>query len=218
MDNGITDTPEQVLDQYISQDLVTLMKNSEPYIQILYYRRIVKMIQELETPPDWIVIADLDEFWFSSTHSTISKALLEVPDSIDIVYCNWKEFGPSLDGFHPASLRKELVYRNPQQTSPKYCFRTCKVNADTLNCHDASNDLDKERAIRNPEYLTLHHYYCQSEQYWNSVKVPRGYALGDLTVYGSLFYNEFEKRGAKVCTLLDTTLADLLEKSDEKVI
>lgn len=207
MDNGSTDQPETVLQDYIDKGLVMLFKDPTKYIQITYYKSIVEQIQKENVKSDWIVIADLDEFWFS-TKGNLKKALAEIPENYSVISCGWKEFGPSADGFHPRSLRKELVYRNPSLTSPKYCFRTMKINTIDLECHHIDN-VPSECILRNPNNISLHHYFCQSEEYWYSVKIPRGYALGDLSVYGTEQLEVFTKR-AKVCTLLDTTLADLL--------
>lgn len=214
LDNGSTDNPLSILQDYIDRGLVQLMYEDKKWIQITYYKNIVKAIQTLPSPSDWVVIADLDEFWFS-TEGLLKDRLNTIPEQYTVVTCGWKEFGPSQDGFQPSSLRKELVYRNPNRTSPKYCFRTMKINPLDLECHHIEN-ISPEVCLVNPESIHLHHYYCQSEEYWNSVKIPRGYALGDLSVYGCHLYDEFNKR-AKVCTLLDTTLADLVKKFEEEL-
>ncbi len=214
LDNGSTDNPELLLQNYIDNGLVQLFKNAARWIQISYYKEIVSKIQEIDPNlrPDWVIVADLDEFWFS-TQGILKDALQKIPEAYSVVYCNWREFGPSEDGFHPTSLRKDLLYRNPETTSPKYCFRTTRINAQDLECHHIEN-VTPDVCILNPESIILHHYYCQSEEYWKSVKIPRGYALGDLFFYANSLYDEFRKRSA-VCTMYDSTLADLVKKFEQ---
>lgn len=210
LDNGSTDQPEKVLDPFLQDGFVTCLFDKTPFIQIKYYQSIVKHIQELEQPPDWILIADLDEFWFSTT-TNLCNEHEQVPEHIRCVYCSWIEFGPSEDGSHPSSLRKELVYRNPTTLSPKYCFRTMQVQPEAVKIHEVL--IPEKDCIRNPTGIRLHHYFTQSYEYWHCIKIPRGSSMGDLSVYANTQQRKlFEERGSAVCTVLDTTLSDLVKQ------
>lgn len=213
LDNGSTDHPEHLLNTYMRDGVVTCLVDNTPCIQIKYYQSIVKHIQTQDTPPDWILIADLDEFWFSTT-TNMRDELQRIPQNIRCVYCSWTEFGPSEDGCHPTSLRKELIYRNPNTLSPKYCFRTMEVPPHAVMIHEVQ--IPDEDCIRNPVGIRLHHYFTQSYEYWHCIKIPRGSSMGDLSVYADTQNRKlFEERGSAVCTVLDTTLADLVKQNEE---
>ncbi len=202
VDNGSDDNPLEILRPYIHKKLVSYIYNSGQHIQLAVNRQISEQIQELENAPEWILIADIDEFWFG-TEKLLVDELEEIPYDKDVIYTHWYEFGPSADGFQPKSLRKELVYRNPTLLSPKFCFRTDCIDRDQINIHHI--DIDTSKVWCNDNIIRCHHYYCQSTEYWNTVKIPRGHINGDLSVYDK----DFEKR-ATPCTMLDTTLADML--------
>jgi hypothetical protein len=212
-DNESDDNLLEVLDPYIQKGLVDIIGVKGNTGQIPSYRYFTDLIQSQQNPPEWILIADGDEFWFGE-HKLLKDALLEYPENVHVIYRCWREFGPSSDGFHPDSLRKELIYRNPDETSPKFIFRTQKIQPINVWIHEI-RDYPEEFQLRETKNIHCHHYFCQSLEFWNSVKIPRGCNDGDLTVYAT--NNVFEKRAAQ-CTMIDTTLADLLKKFEEKSI
>lgn len=128
-------------------------------------------------------------------------------ESIHVISRKWREFGPSEDGFHPPSLRKHLVFRNPNETSPKCCFRTMKVQPSDVQIHQIDNVLP-EHIWNEKEALHIHHYFCRSEEYWYTIKIPRGYVMGDLNVYAC--ENTWRDRSTP-CIFLDTNLADRID-------
>jgi hypothetical protein len=177
------------------------------------YRSYTHSIQALPNPPEWILIADLDEFWYGE-EKLLKDVLTEYPESVHVIYRTWRIFAPSEDGFQPMSLRKELVNRKPVETSPKFIFRTNSVNPENVWIHEVRN-IPAEHEVRETTRLHCNHYYCQSLEYWNTVKIPRGHIMGDLYVYNcmNMFYDN-----AEGCTLLDTTLADKVRKFEEEGI
>lgn len=202
-DNESTDSPLSILQPYIDAKYVTYMKIEGNAQQIYVYEQFTRMIQSLPCPPDWICVADLDEFWFGQ-NAILSKVLQVYPESVYVVCRGWREFGPSEDGSHPTSLRKHLVYRNPNESSPKCCFRTMKVQPTDVKIHHVEN-VSPEHILYEKEALHIHHYFCRSAEYWYTIKIPRGYAMGDLNVYA--LEHTWRDRSTP-CTLFDTNLAD----------
>lgn len=205
-DNGSTDNPLELLKPYIDEGFVTYFPFEGLYVQIEFDRCVCKKIQELQNPPDWILIADLDEFWFGEKQS-LNSLLKEIPDSVDVIYKCWREFGPSEDGFQPESLRQNLLFRNPAETSPKYIFRTNRIPVEKIFNHEI-RDYPEERVDRENKSIHCHHYHLQSLEHYHAVRIPRGYMCGDLSVYSNK-EEHFDKR-ATLCTLYDNTLANLV--------
>jgi hypothetical protein len=210
-DNESSDSPLEILQPYIESGFITYDIIVGHNMQISFNRLWTKRIQSLENPPDWILIADLDEFWYGET-KLLKDVLLDFRKSIHVVYTWWREFGPSEDGFQPSSLRKDLVYRNPQLRSPKFMFRTNQVDAENVWIHEVRNIPEETTHVEN-SILHCNHYFCQSLEYWRSVKIPRGCVMGDLSVYSSM--ETFNSR-AEPCTMLDTTLAEQVRKFEEE--
>jgi hypothetical protein len=212
-ENDSNDDTLDILEPYIKNGLVDLIHVKGNREQINSYRYFTNQIQNSKNIPDWILIADGDEFWFGE-NTLLKNALLQYDDNVHVIYRHWREFGPSIDGFHPNSLRKDLVYRNPQETSPKFIFRTTKIKPEHVWIHEI-RDYPAEFQLQETKNIHCHHYYSQSLEYWNLVKVVRGCNDGDLSVY--LCGNFFETRSA-LCIQLDTTLADLVKKFETKSI
>ena len=204
-DNESNDNPLSILEPYIDKGFVTYLKVDGNGKQIFINRYFTEKIQELENPPDWIIIADIDEFWFGE-HKLLKDALLDYSDDVHVIYRAWREFGPSADGFQPSSLRKELVYRNPEETSPKFIFRTMKISPECIWIHEI-RDYPEEYQVIEKKNIHCHHYFCQSLEYWNTVKIPRGYVNGDLSIYSE---DGLFQRRSKPCTYLDKTLSDMI--------
>ncbi len=212
-DNESNDDPLKILQPYIDDGFVTYIPYPGKAIQIEFYRVLTQKIQSLQTPPEWTIMVDLDEYWFGQS-ALLKDVLADYPDTIDVISRCWREFGPSEDGFQPESLRKELVYRNPVETSPKFAFRTLRVKPNQVWIHEI-REHPEDRIHVETEKLHCHHYHCQSLEHYMSVRIPRGYAMGDLSVY-SLVDESFHKRGA-LCTFQDTNLAEKVVTFEEKV-
>jgi glycosyltransferase involved in cell wall biosynthesis len=216
-DNESTDNPLEILQPYIDKGIITywidtrhMIKTSNPvrHIQIEIYREVVYNIQNLTIPPEWIVVCDLDEFWYGKK-TTISNVLRDYLPTVHVVYLDWLVFGPSESGFHPESLRKELVYRRAYVGSPKFCFRTKNIYYNDVCVHVIDN-ISSENSINGSDKLQLNHYVCQSQEYWQTVKIPRGCIVGDMSIYNNTYFIE----NSIDCTTLDTELSDQVKKSE----
>lgn len=219
-DNDSTDNPLEILQPYIEKGLITYWidkdhakyHNFTRHIQKEIYQSTVSAIQtQAKITPDWILIADLDEFWYSSW-KTIQDEIQRLPPTIQIIYANWRIFGPSEFGEHPVSLRKELVYRRPNETSPKYMFRTFAVDPVEIDIHCINHTFNESEILRNSPTIHLNHYVLQSFWYWANVKIPRGCIVGDASVYTIDYWN----RELEGHTVLDRQLADQVEKSESE--
>ncbi len=202
-DNESTDSPLEILQPYIDAKYITYSKILGNAVQEYVYYNFTKAIQELESPPEWICIADLDEFWFGQ-EKPMNEVLADYPETVHVVSRAWREFGPSEDGIHPPSLRNHLVYRNPTETSPKCCFRTLNIKPDQVYIHHIEG-VSAENICYETTKLHIHHYFCRSIEYWTTIKIPRGYAMGMMNIYA---YESTWRERSTACTLLDTNLAD----------
>lgn len=202
-DNESTDSPLTILQPYIDTNYVTYIKVEGNSQQVGVYMQFTRMIQSLASPPEWICVADLDEFWFGQD-DILSNVFGTYPESTHVIYRGWREFGPSEDGSHPPSLRKHLVYRNPYESSPKFCFRTMKINPSDVKIHHVEN-VPSEHICDKTKNIHIHHYFCRSKEYWYTIKIPRGNCMGDLNIYA--FESTWTDRSTP-CTFLDTNLAD----------
>jgi hypothetical protein len=210
-DNGSTDNPLEILQPYIDQGLVTYwidtdhtsLHNYKRHIKLGQVRQVVYKIQtEAQIKPDWILIADLDEFWYCDS-GMITELLGQIPESVKYISKGWRVFGPSEDGEHPKSLRKELMYRQPIESSPKYFFRTFAVTPDEIHDHHIDTHLDSSEQL-SPSTLHCNHYVLQSFWYFTNIKIPRGCAAGDMGVYSI----DYWFRNLEGHVLIDTSLAD----------
>lgn len=217
-DNGSTDNPLEILQPYIDQGLVTYwidtdhtsLHQFQRHIKLEQVRQAVYNIQKgSQQKPDWILIADLDEFWYCDS-GTITDLLHSISPSIKIVIKGWRVFGPSESGEHPKSLRKELVYRQPIESSPKYFFRTFAVAPDEIHDHHLDKPIDNSEQIW-PSTIHCNHYVLQSFWYFTNIKIPRGCAAGDHSIYTI----DYWFRNLDGHTLLDSGLADQVKKSEE---
>jgi len=209
-DNDSNDNPLEILQPYIDKKIITYWidtrhpsKMEYKYnIQIEAYKYIVDKIQNLDIPPEWILICDLDEFWYGRK-TTIKSTLSIYPESVHLIMIGWYTFGPSTNDLHPESLRKELVYRREIKGSPKYMFRTMKINYMDIHAHNIDN-ISSENTIWENDNLQLNHYICQSREYWETIKIPRGYIIGDLSVYSGNYFEE----NSEGCVILDNELSN----------
>jgi hypothetical protein len=218
-DNGSTDNPLSILQPYVDKGLVTTWVDSthtsqfvfQRHIKLEQVRQVVHRLQtEVSQKSEWILIADLDEFWYTDS-GIILDYLQTVPSHIKLISKGWRVFGPSEDGEQPKSLRTELVYRQPQETSPKFFFRTMSIPY--LNIHDHHVDTPlTPNEISSPSNLHCNHYVLQSYWYFTQIKIPRGCAAGDSSVYTI----DYWFRNLEGHTTFDIALAEQVEKSEVK--
>ncbi|WP_170773622.1 glycosyltransferase family 92 protein [Ruegeria lacuscaerulensis] len=209
IDNGSTDNSMEVISSFLSSGFVEVVSLPQKHKQVAHYW---EAFQKFQVPQlfEWMLVADVDEFWFCKDGAKLVDAL-EQFDDVDVVYANWTVFGTSGHKEHPNSLRKNLVKRKPG-LSPhkwrKYLVRTSvPKKLGDIGVHYVRG-ADSCRTISDNETFQINHYQFQSLHYWQNVKLTRGDA--------DKFHQDHSRKLQhlidfdKLCTELDTQLADRL--------
>lgn len=125
---------------------------------------------------EWLLVADLDEFWFCKDGRQIGERLTGF-DECDVIYCNWTMFGSSGLQNHPDSLRAGLRFRWDELGGhhwTKYICRTEVVRSSkALGIHKIFGACSS-RTITDNMHFQLNHYPIQSREYFAKVKMTRG--------------------------------------------
>lgn len=175
IDNGCTDETIEVLQSHHRSSDITIFNLPRPYRQAEHYRHVFKSAK-IRKRFKWLIIADGDEFWFSpSGHSLV--AVLESMNDLDLIYCNWTNFGSSSHQAHPSSLRRELLQCAPTlgpHALTKWAARTDAIRRiSQIRVHKVSGCRSTHTASDN-ENLQINHYVTQSLRFWTEVKMKRG--------------------------------------------
>jgi len=208
IDNGSDDNSVELVRSHPLSDRVDLLLRPEPHRQGHHYREAYDLLKIRERV-EWLIIADIDEFWFRKDGGSI-KELLSRYHVVDLVYTNWSVFGSNGFDHHPASLRRDLTMRRPKlaaHENTKWICRTSALRAEQIYTHKI-RDIDSRRVISDNVELQLNHYVIQSREYFEKVKMVRGDA-SRAENDGIRDWGYFEARDV-ACTATDTTLKDLV--------
>jgi hypothetical protein len=170
IDNGSSDQPLDILKDYINKKLVTYIYKPDPYKQLEHYRSVFKS-KTLKKESYWLIIADLDEFFYGLKNKIIN--ILPYLNKFDVVYCNWIMFGSNDLDDHPKDIRISITNSNNKfHDNKKYIFKTNSIiNPSQIQIHKI--DLVKRIYCGN-SVIHLNHYPIQSKEYFKAVKIPRG--------------------------------------------
>ena len=113
IDNGSTDNSASLLQPWIDQGVVKLIQLEEPYKQKAHYRTAFKKFH-IADQCQWLMIADLDEFWFCKKEGVNIREALNYYDNFDVIYTNWSIFGSSGHKAHPPDLRTQFCMRHQE--------------------------------------------------------------------------------------------------------
>jgi hypothetical protein len=207
IDNGSTDDTVAKARVLEAQEKVRLIRLRRPHRQRQHTWTAYEKF-EIARHSDWVLIADLDEFWFCPNGDTLPTALAGFPE-IDLIYCNWVQFGSGGLIRQPPSVREGFTLRRPGLAShTKYICRTAAVTAPTdLHIHRVRSP-NPLRTVTNPPRFQLNHYSIQSLEFFQSVKMTRGDAGGQAKdSMRDMDYFHLHDDG---CTQTDRTLADLV--------
>lgn len=162
----------------------------------------------------WVLPADADEFWYAPRGGRIVDALARL-DDFDLIYCNWATFGALKGDQHPASLRKDLVWRQPDLGPHKYSKWVAKTDAlgggAAIRLHRIDG-VSSERTVTETATLAVNHYITQSKSFWFDIKMTRGDAV-DPALAAKRDGQMFEDIN-KACTVEDRRLADLVARHE----
>lgn len=174
IDNGSTDSSYDKIKPWLEAG-VSYIRLDRPYRQREHYWTAIKKFN-VRKNWKWLLIADLDEFWFVKNGQSLRSKL---PDyqGLDVVYCNWSNFGCPDDAPHPNSLRTELLLRHPElgpNVSRKYLVRANKLRKLKMVGVHTIKGLDSARTVSDNTNLQMNHYRTQSRHFWTEVKMTRG--------------------------------------------
>jgi hypothetical protein len=173
IDNGSNDNPLSVLQEYIDKGIVSYYFLPEQYKQVEHYRFVFDKAN-LKKETYWLVVCDLDEFFFG-VDKRLKIKLRSFDNDVDYLLCNWKMFGSDGNIKHPDDIRKDIVYRAKDlHPNRKYIFKP-QIVKDSSNVwiHELV-DINVERRRIGNNLIQLNHYPIQSLEFFEKVKMTRG--------------------------------------------
>ena len=180
IDNGSTDDTVAKAWLWIEKmrggAVVNLVEYPEQHRQQAHYWSAFQEFKIAELC-EWLMIADLDEFWFCKDGGPIDD-YLRGHSGTDVIYTNWSQFGSNGHVAQPESLRTGFTQRDPKlDRHTKSIFRTYIADrADSIRVHHVMRASPFRIRTEN-KHLQLNHYATQSRDYWFNVKMKRGDAV-----------------------------------------
>jgi len=178
IDNGSTDNPLEILQDYIDHGLITYYYRAEKYQQPQHYRYVFDN-EKLNEKTEWLCICDLDEFFFGTGKILANE--LDNFDEYDIIYTNSYFYGSDHLIEHPKDIRTGIVHRQSDlENGIKYIFRpqiVCDSSEIWIHWLVHSGSLQKkimERETFENKKIRLNHYPIQSKDYFMNIKMKRG--------------------------------------------
>lgn len=207
IDNGSTDATQDVLRPWLADGRVKAITLPRPHRQHAHYWTAIRRLG-IRRDCQWLMVADLDEFWFCRDGRKLGEAL-DAFTGFDVIYANWSIFGSSGHVDHPPSIRLGLTMRQPElggHAATKWICRTSRLRrAANIGIHKIRGSCSS-RTVSDNRLFQINHYVIQSEAYFRKVKMSRGDAtkpeldsLRDMTYF---------KRVDDLCTVEDRLLAD----------
>lgn len=212
VDNGSTDGSFARAQRWVDKGCVDLISRPERHRQADHVWEATNAF--VLGRYQWLLVADLDEFWFCPDGSKLSSKLC-TPDffDVDVIYANWMMFGSSGLKAHPQSIRTSLVHRQvglEAHRNRKYICRTSVLRfRSNFGVHKVSG-ADSARTVSDNQAFHLFHYPIQSLEYFQEVKMTRGDAMSSRS--DNVRDMAYFLRHDAICTQEDRTLATLVEE------
>jgi hypothetical protein len=215
IDNGSTDDTVAKAKAWVDKGFVDLIERPRPHRQLFHYWDAIRTFS-IRKNCEWLLIADLDEFWFCPDGQSLPEKL-KIFNNFSVIYANWALFGSSGLLRQPESVRRAFLNRDPKlynNAETKYIVRTSAIKRRTQIQIHKFRGADSARTLSDNENFALFHYRIQSREYFDRVKKLRGDALFSAedfnfhNVRDDMYFKEFDSR----CTLVDRRLADLVEQ------
>ena len=220
IDDGSTDTSHQILDPYISRGLVTLMvdrrkEHNPPISMVERYNLLFKPYFYSST---WMLHIDLDEFVYSRGQS-IARYLKLVASDVGSITVPWKHFGSSGHVKKPkGSMVQSFLWRDAHPEGGalgKTIYRTEAVRKIDMHWQhlkpgfrtgyplprgrmgsqsvvaEGTKDLTGEQ-LMDRMALHLNHYRVRWREWYVTVKMTRGIADRDDSVYDEEYFKRFD--------------------------
>lgn len=174
IDNGSTDRSIEIARSHPRIDDVILVERPKKHSQVMHYREVVQTLRVWEQV-EWLVVADLDEFWFCKDGRELPEYLAAEKKN-DLIYSNWTVFGSNGLEKHPDSLRLSITAchdRLDRHVNTKWILRSKLLTKAALDIHKVYG-VCSGRVISDNTELQLNHYMIQSREFFEKVKMTRG--------------------------------------------
>lgn len=207
IDNGSDDNYMEILQKYIDKGIVTLYVLDEKYA-IMKHTRFVYDAERIWEKSKWLLIVDLDEFWYC-LNSTISNELKNL-EMYDVIISRWRLFGTSGCITHPDDIRIANIHTesvHPHGT--KYLFKTAAVKSEQIEIHSITNN---DNTYIDVETFRINHYCIQSLEYFQNVKMIRGDAesSGNDHIRNMDYFHRYDS----AATIIDEDLKNMVLSSN----
>ena len=225
IDNGSTDDPLSILQEYIDQGTVTYTYRPERFQQRHLYQQVYDN-EKLQENTQWCCVCDLDEFFYGTNNNTtvnlrdiastatddvvrplanvlLRDVLQSMESETDVILSNWVMFGHENLVEHPKDIRTAIVHREVELNGNTKCiFKTKGVTSSMVHIHSLENYQGPVK-VEN-ERIHLNHYVLQSLEFFQNVKMTRGAA--DCPQHENVRTMSYFHRYNVNCTLLDEQL------------
>jgi FkbM family methyltransferase len=212
IDNGSTDNPFDILQEYIDKGIVSYYYRAEKYQQVQHYRYVFDT-ENLKEKTELLCICDLDEFFFG-TEQKLVDAICEF-DEYNVIYTNSFFYGSDNLIDHPKDIRTAILHREEDiENGTKYIFKPSAINDSSeiwIHWLVNSGTIQKKHMneITQNNKIRLNHYRIQSFEYFKNVKMTRGdvsvqtnESIRDLTYFENY---------TKIATIKDDILKQIVE-------
>jgi hypothetical protein len=208
IDNGSTDDTVAKAKAWVAKGHVQLVEYPARHQQVQHYRTAFRHFG-IARQCEWVLVADLDEFWFCPAGDSLAHALEEF-DQYDVIYSNWVMFGSGGLIEHPDSVREGFTLRREGvagHNETKYICRSRVLEKPSaLGIHKVRGG-DSMRTVSDTQRFQLNHYPIQSEAFFRAVKMTRG--ASDTASSDFIRDMDYFRRYDQGCDHQDRQLADL---------
>lgn len=210
IDNGSTDNGISLLQPWIDKGIVKLIVLKIPWKQKEHYQTAFNHFHIAEEC-QWLISADLDEFWFCKKKGVGIREALGHYDEFDVIYTNWSVFGSGGYKIHPNSLRTQLLMRHKELGGHSHTKWICQTKILTdlkdLGIHKIKWACSS-RTISDNEMFQINHYVTQSLDYFTKIKMTRGDATNKIeeNTRNIDYFNRYNEP----CIVKDTLLSGMV--------
>ena len=177
IDNGSTDNPFKILEEYINNGIITYYYRPEKFQQSQHYRYVFDK-ENIQNNTKWLCICDLDEFFFGINDLLINT--LNDFEDYDVIYTNSHFYGSDNLIEHPSDIRTAIIHREDDiSNGTKYIFKPSAINNSLeiwIHWLVESGTLQRKKMneVWQTDKIRLNHYRIQSYEYFTKVKMIRG--------------------------------------------
>ena len=215
IDNGSTDNPLSILQEYIDKGIITYFYLPEKHKQVEHYRYVFDK-ENLKKKTKWLAVCDMDEFFYG-VDQKLSTKIKSLDYYFDYILCNWKMFGSDGLKEHPTDIRTSITHcATNLWEETKYIFKTSIIkNSSSIWIHKLIDIpyINKSRIRTANQLIRLNHYAIQSLEFFQKVKMDRGDVSSKNAdcVRDMNYFNRYD-----FCKINDETLKNILLNPPKK--